>query len=507
VASAELKTVDPASLDGFRAELLEAGFEPSGEGARIWVGPIACPLVSLTSAETMQISIWDGWPYRPPSLFVDGIESEHAVLDGELCLFQPGETAIGDWLTFSAFCARIESWVDEQKTGFRPQDDLLDAQLYLRDKSNSLATLELGSLPIEAALEATGKLSGHWVDAPLRLELSTDVTAPGLVAGRWYYNPSVKAPPRDLTGFRMALSKGQQRNFERRLKRVQDDEVEAVFALLWETAAGARNCLIALIRPGVKKPRISSLELAPTDTETLLLRAGPDAVGLRDKRVVIFGAGAIGSHAASLLARCGLGHERLVEKDKLRPGNVVRHAADPDCIGWNKATATKVVVKSVAPWTEFECVEEGPWDLDRLTDLISDVDLAIDATGLLTFAELISRVALDTEVALVSAALFRGGFLARVRRQVPGEDLPFVDRTDPGRYPPIPAGEEPVAFEHGCSAPVNNASPIVVAAVSATLAEVAVDLLTGRLRHAEEIIDVYRPLVDPPFDRIGRIRG
>jgi molybdopterin/thiamine biosynthesis adenylyltransferase len=507
VASAEFHTVDPASLDGFRAELIEAGFEPSGEGARCWVGPICPPLASLTAAETMRLCFRSGWPYRPPTLYVDGIESEHAVLDGELCLFQPGETAVADWLTYSAYSARIGRWVDERRAGFRLEDDLLDPHLYLRHKSPALATLELGSLPIGSGGAATGALSGRWVDDRRLLGLSTAPPGASDISGRWYYNPDVAAPPRDLAGFREVLSGGQRNNFARRLKQVQAGQAEAVFALLWETRAGRRNCLIVLAEPGQEEPRLSSLELAPTDAEALLLRAGPDAAALSGKHVVVFGAGAIGSHVASLLARCGLGDLRLIESETLRPGNLVRHAGAHGWIGWNKAKATEIGVRDAAPWTKFSHEDESPWDPDRIAELISDSDLAVDATGLNTFAELISRVALGAEVSLVSAALFRGGFMGRVRRQVPGEDTPFIDRGDPGRWPVVPAGEEPLSFEHGCSAAVNNASPIAVAAVSATLAEVAVDLLTDRLRYAEELIDVYRPLAEAPFDRIGRVCG
>jgi hypothetical protein len=62
-----------------------------------------------------------------------------------------------------------------------------------------------------------------------------------------------------------------------------------------------------------------------------------------------------------------------------------------------------------------------------------------------------------------------------------------------------------VALEPGCNAPVNNASPIAVAAIAGVTAEIAVDALAERWRYAEETIDVYRPLDAPPFDRLGRV--
>lgn len=102
--------------------------------------------------------------------------------------------------------------------------------------------------------------------------------------------------------------------------------------------------------------------------------------------------------------------------------------------------------------------------------------------------------------------MYRGGYVGRVRRQR-AADTPLSDRLDETEFPLIPPGDEPVSLEAGCSAPVNNASPISVAAVAATTADVAVDLLSERFNYGEELIDVYRSLDDAPFDRIGRVCG
>jgi molybdopterin/thiamine biosynthesis adenylyltransferase len=507
VASAELKSTDPAGLDAFRAELIAADFEPFGGDPRRWQGPTDPALRPFTSAETMRISFQDGWPYRPPKLFVDGIDREHTVLDGELCLFQPGEHAIGEWSTLEAYRARIKRWAETAADGFRVEDDVLDPHLYFRPQLQGIATLELESIPLRRGEVGTGKLTGRWTKGERVLALATGTAGPSSLPGRWYYNPGVSAPPRDADGFREALANGQQANLTRRLHRVQVDGASAVFALLWDTRFEQRNCLIVLATPGEEEPQMHAIELAPSDEAMLLIRAGPDVAPLSEKKVVIFGAGAIGSQLASLLARAGTGAVRMVESDVLRPGNLVRHLAESNSVGFNKAVATEVAVHDVAPWSEFESILEKPWDLERLSQLISDAELAIDATGITSFAELLGKVAIEAEVPLLSAALFRGGFLGRVRRQVPGIDTPFDERHASEEFPLIPAGEEPESFEAGCSARVNNASPVSVASIAATAASVAIDLLTERLEYEEELIDVYRPLPEPPFERIGRAIG
>lgn len=507
MASADdVATLDRASLDAFRVSLVEAGFEPVRD-ARRWRGPIAEPLSSLTTATEMEIGFEDGWPYRPPKLYVDGVLSEHAVRDGELCLYQPDEQSLG-WLTLDGFLARIAEWVAQQAGGFRPEDDVLDAHLYFRGKRHGLATIDLAGLEIEPGTEQKGKLHADWPheERVLRIRRGRPPEGSGAIAGQWYYRPTpTDAPPRDLDGFRELLTRGQQNNLERRLRAVAANDAQIVLLLVWETMHANRNALALVVEPGEDgTPDAKSMELAPTDTETRKLRAGPDVDLLDDKRIAVFGVGAIGSNAACRLAEAGAGTLVLIDGDMLRPSNIVRHAVSSG-VGYHKAVATAVLIDDRAPWTEVEPELSSTWKPERLAELMRGCDAVVEATGMATFAELLARIAWDAGVPLVSAALYRGGRVARVRRQLPPDDTPLSERVDEESYPLIPPGDEPVTFEIGCSAAVNNASPIAVAAVAATTADVVIDMLSASGRYREELIDIYRPLEAPPFDRVGRL--
>lgn len=505
MASDDVNTLDPASLDTFRTELIESGFEPIKGDPRRWTGPIHPALSRLTSAETMRIRFHDGWPYRGPSLYVKGIDSDHAVTDGEVCLFQPGEDAIGAWLSFTAYGERIAEWAKSSEKGFRAEDALLDAHLFYRDSVYGLATLKLDSIAIpDGDTENSGKLYGRWRDDHAVLELSIKAPDAEAIGGRWYYHRTLEAgPPRDLSALKAALTKGQLANFERRLKNVEDG-MPMVFALIWEARAGRTALALVAQQEPDAELKVQSIELALEDTEVLALRAGPDVELLTDKRIVVFGCGAIGSNVACRLAEAGTGRLRLVDGKRLRPGNIVRHAASYKA-GMSKVRATSLQIAWDAPWCKVEEIWEEPWAAERIQGLIADADLVIESTGMGTFAELISRIAADTQTPMISAALYRGGSVARIRRQIPAADVLLAERTDEALYPLIPSGEEPVLIETGCSALVNNASPIAVAAVAASSAEMAIDLLSGRHARGEELIDVYRPLESPPFDRIGRV--
>jgi hypothetical protein len=110
-------------------------------------------------------------------------------------------------------------------------------------------------------------------------------------------------------------------------------------------------------------------------------------------------------------------------------------------------------------------------------------------------------------VALIVGALFHHGALARVQRQAEG-DTPIAARPADPRYHALPPDDQATAtagfLELGCTAPVNNASPVAVLTAAADTACAAVDLLTTRRERADECITVLRPM-SPPFDRTGAL--
>ena len=95
--------------------------------------------------------------------------------------------------------------------------------------------------------------------------------------------------------------------------------------------------------------RPSRMICARTDPEVRLLRAGPDAAVLRTKAVALFGAGAVGSQIADLLARSGVGRFLICDDQTLRPGDLVRHAALESGLGRIKGEAVRLRLVQSAP--------------------------------------------------------------------------------------------------------------------------------------------------------------
>ena len=82
----------------------------------------------------------------------------------------------------------------------------------------------------------------------------------------------------------------------------------------------------------------------------------------------------------------------------------------------------------------------------RIRQLISDADIVVNATGNDAFTDALAMVAEEMRKPLVSGALYRGGNIARVQRQVLDVDTPIHLREEGTNYPLIPGGDESSDF-------------------------------------------------------------
>jgi molybdopterin/thiamine biosynthesis adenylyltransferase len=212
---------------------------------------------------------------------------------------------------------------------------------------------------------------------------------------------------------------------------------------------------------------------------------------------------------AVLLAECGVRNLRIIDRDQVRPGNVVRHVATSRDIGLQKVDIVKSAIGSRTPWVNVESNRELPWSLERIDEVTEAVDLAVDATGYWSFCRYVSAHFERLKRPLVSSALYRAGAIGRVRRQVLDTDTPIYRRSVDSSHPEIPVGEsgETGSLEIGCSAPVNNASPASVASIAALTVHVILDVLAERFEYPDEVVEVYRAVDTPPFDMPGRVEA
>ena len=511
----EQESFNIPSLEGFRADLVASGFEPVPDTERrMWRGPIHPAFDGLTDARTMEIVFDPGWPYRPPRVFVQGLDTNHSTLDGFVCLWRDGELS-GEWERADGLFNRIDDWCSRAKGRWQDDDLPFDAYLNFKLKCPLMATFDF---------EALGTSIGSWGDLnavptnPNVLSIRTGLTSrPGVPRGLWFRVGKLQAPPpRNLSELPRHLNRSQRKGLGKALARRREtkgaQQMGGVDIILFAWQRQDRTDLLVMACDGVgDKMEAAALVAEPNDERTLRLRAGPDAEVLKGRVAVIFGAGALGGHVAVILAESGIDFLRIVDRELLSPGNVVRHVAGHDQVGGPKVNAVEAAIRNHAPWTKVESITPAtdPYGSQAIAQLIEDVDVVIDATGNDAFVHPVALVAVGLGKPLVSGALFRGGYIGRVQRKALETDLSILDRPESSVYPTIPPGDSKVDFAEpdlGCSAPVNNAPPASVLACASLIAQAVIDIITERFEFEDEVIDVYRPLSEAPFDQIGRYR-
>jgi molybdopterin/thiamine biosynthesis adenylyltransferase len=487
-------SLEPASLDAFISSLLAAGFDPVGD-QRSWVGPLHPALEHLTDERTMRVEVRDGWPYLHPKVYVQGLAPGlHRNYHGDICLWDDGDPSL-DWLTWDGIARRIEEWAAEAPATATADDPALDAHLYFEGGSKGLATIDLSGVKVRD-WEARG-VRGTQKDGLLEI-------GNGPLHGRLYTRSAIKTPPRDLAAVRHLLRRRQQRDFDEAISSVGSPDGVSFLILAWNTEIGP-NLLVLWLERANGALKATSFEAARTDCEVLLLRAGPDRSQLAQRTVAILGLGAVGSQLALLLARSGVGTLAVFDPQRLRPADVVRHAASSLFVGRSKVAAMKSAVLLQAPWTKVLAADRSHWEPSQLAEIARNVDLVVDAVGSASFTVQLARVCEAEARRLLSVSLYRYGDVARVRHQAAAPIANLADRAADTGFPTIPpdVGEAEVAWEAGCGAPITQAPPTSVASAAAAAARLAIEVLCGRETRDLDLVEVYRPLAESPFDVVG----
>ncbi len=508
---------DPDSFRKFIATLDCAGFKQVGGSTSrpVMRGPIHSAFQGLTDATTMDVAITAGWPIYPPMVFVNGLHTNHLTPGGFVCLWQEGDYVPDEWVAVEALYSRIEEWCEYAKQGWENNDLGEDAILNFEPKLANVATFDWNELDVS---------KGGWGEFHALFNthsLSIDILpgrkkSEGQLRALWFHAGELTVPSRNLDEVPSYLSKAQSKGLKRALDGRQiaglfRASLGADLILFCWDRQGKPNLLVIACEGTGKEVTGKALQPGPNDEESLILRAGPDSDILRKCKAVMFGAGALGGHCATLLAESGICSLDIIDPDVLLPGNVVRHVAGHKYVGTQKTHAVREIIEEHAPWTDVECFQSSPRTPTEMLARIADADVVIDTTG---SDSLITSLAVMTGKAgkpLVSGALYRGGSVGRVRRQVPSKDTSLFDRLDCAtRYPKIPAArDQDIAKEIavpqlGCSAPIHNAPPSAVVSCASLISQIAIDVLTERFRFADDVVDVYRAIQEYPFDREGR---
>lgn len=134
---------------------------------------------------------------------------------------------------------------------------------------------------------------------------------------------------------------------------------------------------------------------------------GPGQARLSKARVLLIGAGGLGSPAALYLAAAGVGRLRIVDPDSVSLDNLQRQILfRTDDVGRAKIEAAQAALQALDPAVDVETVE-GPADGSSLPDLLNDVDVVLDGCDDFQTRFRVNRAAIASGAPLVSGAVGR----------------------------------------------------------------------------------------------------
>lgn len=156
-----------------------------------------------------------------------------------------------------------------------------------------------------------------------------------------------------------------------------------------QTAGDGYVCVVALVRGTGKNTKIHRFHVPVYRAgETDIGHRVPAVASFRKSRVLLVGAGALGSPLAVELARNGLAELSIVDHDVVEPGNSIRWVLGASAWGKRKPSAVSEHISSEYPWTlatPFDAnigggAEDGD-EVELLSKLISESDVVVDASA------------------------------------------------------------------------------------------------------------------------------
>jgi len=258
---------------------------------------------------------------------------------------------------------------------------------------------------------------------------------------------------------------------------------------------------VRIARPllGSSAPVLTALQ-AEHRVVARLNRQGDLQALLVKKNVAVVGCGAVGSFLAEQLARSGVGLLTLVDGERLRYGNCIRHLADAHYVNGNKAQAVKdILVERDLMEASQVVVKNADLSRQNAAELFEQHDLVVDATADSRVYALLDYLGGPSRQQWVSVALHRRGNVVRVDRLGPGTDA-WEERP-----PPVIESGDGGVSETGCGDPVSPAPPTSVIAAAALACRMVVDTLQPHARRVlpDSIVETLLPHEGEGYDSLG----
>jgi hypothetical protein len=504
-----------AETDAWRGQLGRLGFGDDGVRLR---GEVEWhhPTHGLVRAR-IEVEPDDRFPFAPPSVRVIDPGTDLKLTfhierpsrsgsSGNLCLWDSNSYPVDDapWRDPQVFLDRVRGWLEQTAAGW-PGDNVCDLERYLNTDTTTLVLYDADVLTNVAGVVKTA--AGPSPSTILVTDRRRNAVIAPRRRGRLHPKDRALAWVDDLGEIDAPLAEwsdiaaklGANAHEVTRLVKIG----AVGLLLLRYTRSGNPGTLAVTAKPGVPVPTVAACESADTSPTTRAMRAGDLATDLADVRIAVIGVGAVGSFAADLLYRSGVRCLTLIDFERLRPGNVVRHLGTVDDVGEYKVNVTKKCLAKIGfPTDKIVTKVDAVTRFTDAIDLVKMHDVVLDATANARASSLLSAAAdiagPGTGHAVISACVQREGHVLRADR--------FPLRRGERHLPALP--EEPVhdnIREAGCGDPVSRTPPPSVVAAADLAWQMAVDHATRQCELPASLAVIRRPQLEAPFDRLGVI--
>jgi integrative and conjugative element protein (TIGR02256 family) len=253
---------------------------------------------------------------------------------------------------------------------------------------------------------------------------------------------------------------------------------------------------------------VGCLRVSRLDPSALRFRnTGVVDAGVRRKCVAFIGLGALGSEAAELLAKAGVGRFRMCDLGRLETGNAARHVGGVAQFGARKTTVVAARLLEINPYLEFSQEDlrfgSASADADTLQKFIAPADLVVCTTADENVEAVVNECALIARKPVLYARALHDAAMGRVFLVRPGTDpckaclagyvaAKRTGQSVPDTFIDVPE-EASKPLLHECGRPVIAGSAIDLSFTSTLTARVALDFLESRTAEANHWIWTGRP--------------
>lgn len=204
---------------------------------------------------------------------------------------------------------------------------------------------------------------------------------------------------------------------------------------------------------------------------------------LKEKAVNVIGCGALGSEFADIMGKAGIGCVNLIDYDRMKFENSIRHVLGTNSIGLYKVHGLRNHLLNHNPFVQ---VELGPVSVTQtpISKYFIDPGVGVSTIANDNTEGFVNEQALINNKIMFYARALRGGKAARILRVIPGKDACFycLDLyADDGNevFTKIPRDEQLPTITNECNNPIRPSSAADLKLISSLLSQIVLDYLQG----------------------------